>query len=105
MVEWYWQGKPKNAERETCPHACLSTTNPTWNDQGVNSGLRGEKPENDCLRHGTAETLRSSDMLVSTHKFTWRWNSNTNIQNFTAVKSSYLKILYVQFKINFLVGL
>ena len=35
--------RPKYSQK-TCPSATLSTTNQTWNDQGSNPGLRGEKP-------------------------------------------------------------
>jgi hypothetical protein len=46
------RGKPKNSEK-TCPSATLSTTNVTRTDPGANPGLRGEKPETNCLSHGT----------------------------------------------------
>jgi hypothetical protein len=39
---------------KTCPSVTLSTTNPTWNDPGSNSGLRCERPATNRLRHGTA---------------------------------------------------
>jgi hypothetical protein len=38
-----WQGKRKFSEK-TCSSAALSTTNPTWPDQGSNPGHRGGKP-------------------------------------------------------------
>jgi hypothetical protein len=40
--------------RKTCPSATLSTTNPTFIEQGANSGLRGERPATNRLSHGTA---------------------------------------------------
>jgi hypothetical protein len=53
-----WQGKPKHSEK-TCPSATLSTTNPTWPDPGLNSGLRGGKPETNRLIYGAACTVVS----------------------------------------------
>jgi hypothetical protein len=38
-----WQGKRKYSEK-TYPSVTLSTTNPTWPDQGSNLGRRGGKP-------------------------------------------------------------
>jgi hypothetical protein len=46
-----WQGKPKYSDK-TCPSATLSTTNPTWPDQGSNSGRRGGKPATNRLSYG-----------------------------------------------------
>jgi hypothetical protein len=40
--------------RKPCPSATLSTTNPTWTDQGANPGLRGERPATNHLSHATA---------------------------------------------------
>jgi hypothetical protein len=37
-----------------CPSATLSTKNPTLTDPGSNPGLRGERPANNRLSHGTA---------------------------------------------------
>ena len=39
---------------ETCPSACLSTTNPTCTGLGSSPGLRGEKSAADHLKCGTA---------------------------------------------------
>jgi hypothetical protein len=33
----------RRTRRKTRPSATLSFTNPTWNELGANSGLRGEK--------------------------------------------------------------
>jgi hypothetical protein len=44
----------RRTQRNICPSATLSTTNPTWNDPGVNPGLRGERPATNRLSHGTA---------------------------------------------------
>jgi hypothetical protein len=54
LVEWNWQGKPKNSGGKTCPSATLSTTNPTWTDPGSNPGLRGGRLVANRLSHGTA---------------------------------------------------
>jgi hypothetical protein len=40
--------------RETWSSATLSTTNPTWNDPGVNPGFSYERPDTNRLSHGTA---------------------------------------------------
>jgi hypothetical protein len=50
-------GENRSTRGKTCPSTTLSTTNPTWTDQGSDSGLRGERPANDRLNHGTANTL------------------------------------------------
>jgi hypothetical protein len=47
-------GENRRTRRETCPSATLSTTNPTWIDQGANPGLRGERPATNDLSHVTA---------------------------------------------------
>jgi hypothetical protein len=39
---------------EPCPSANLSTINPTWNDQGANPVVRGERPAANRLSHGMA---------------------------------------------------
>jgi hypothetical protein len=36
-------GENQRTLRKTCPSAILSTTNPTWIDQGMNQGLHGER--------------------------------------------------------------
>jgi hypothetical protein len=56
-VEWNWQGKTEVLGEKNCPIAALSTTNPTWTDPGSNTGLRGERPANNRLSHGTALPL------------------------------------------------
>ena len=53
-VEWNWQGKTEVLGEKICPSATLSTTNPTRTDPGSNLGLRGERPANNRLSHGTA---------------------------------------------------
>jgi hypothetical protein len=40
--------------RKACPSDTLSITNPTWTNLSANPGLRGERPETNCLSHGTA---------------------------------------------------
>jgi hypothetical protein len=49
-------GENLRIRRKTCPSATLSTTNPTWINQGANPGLRGERPATNDLNHGTAST-------------------------------------------------
>jgi hypothetical protein len=39
---------------ENLPSATLSTTNPTWLDQGSNAGRRGGKPVANRLSYGTS---------------------------------------------------
>jgi hypothetical protein len=48
-----WQGKSKYSEK-TCPSAALSTTDPTWPDQGSNPGHRGGIPATNRMSYGTA---------------------------------------------------
>jgi hypothetical protein len=47
-------GENRSTRGKTCPSATLSARNPTWTDPGSNPGLRGEKPANYRLSHGTA---------------------------------------------------
>jgi hypothetical protein len=47
-------GGETNYSQKTCPHATLSTTNPTWPDLGWNPGRRVGKPATDRLSYGTA---------------------------------------------------
>jgi hypothetical protein len=42
-------GENRRTRGKTCPSASLSTTNPTWIDQG----LHGERPATNELSHGT----------------------------------------------------
>jgi hypothetical protein len=58
---WVWScsgmiftGENRRTERETCPCATLSTTNPIWSDLGMNTGLRGERSVTTCLSHDMA---------------------------------------------------
>jgi hypothetical protein len=48
-------GENRSTRGKTCPSATLSTTNPTWTDPGMKSGLRGERPATNRLSYGTAE--------------------------------------------------
>jgi hypothetical protein len=48
-VEWNWQGKTDNSEKNLSS-ATLSTTNPTWTDPGLRIG----RPATNRLSHGTA---------------------------------------------------
>jgi hypothetical protein len=56
MEQWWSEltGENRRTWRKTYPSATLSTTNPTWVDTGVNSGLGGERSVTNCLGHGTA---------------------------------------------------
>jgi hypothetical protein len=47
-------GENRSIPGETSRIATLSTTNPTSTDPGSNTGLRGERPVTNCVRHGTA---------------------------------------------------
>jgi hypothetical protein len=74
--------KPKNSEK-TCPSATLSTTNPTWTDQGANPGLRSEGQTTNRLSHGTA--LKYSWYSCQACKWnpeSFHWNNNIhNVHN------------------------
>jgi hypothetical protein len=54
-------GENWRTQRETCPSATLSTTNPIWSDLGVNPGLCIEMPASNCLSHGMALISFSRD--------------------------------------------
>ena len=47
-------GENRNTRGKTCPSATLSTINPTWIDQGSNTGLRGGRRATNRLSHDTA---------------------------------------------------
>jgi hypothetical protein len=49
LVEWSWQGKPKNSEKNF-PDATLSTTIPTC----ANPGRRGGKPATNRFNYDAA---------------------------------------------------
>jgi hypothetical protein len=54
--------------RKTCPSDTLSTTNPTWIDPGVNSGLRGERTATNRMSHATADknvTKRKKNVFIT----------------------------------------
>jgi hypothetical protein len=44
----------RTTRKKTCLGATLSTTNPTWIDQGAKPGLRGQRPATKGLSHGSA---------------------------------------------------
>jgi hypothetical protein len=46
--------KNRRTQRKTRIIATLSTTTPTWNDEGANLGFRGERPATNRLSHSTA---------------------------------------------------
>jgi hypothetical protein len=68
----YWR-ENRRTRRKTCPSATLSTTNPTWIDQGANPGLRGERLETNRLSHGTAYYVDVVECLVVRlqHRVNW----------------------------------
>jgi hypothetical protein len=47
-------GENRRTRRKTCPSVNLSTTNPTWIDQGVNPGLLDERQATNYRSHGKA---------------------------------------------------
>jgi hypothetical protein len=47
-------GENRSTRGKTCPSATLSTANPTCTDPGSNTGLRGERPATNRLKHGTS---------------------------------------------------
>jgi hypothetical protein len=53
-------GENRKTRRNTCLSATLSTTNPTWIDQGANPGLRGERPATNDLSLGYGQ---NNDLL------------------------------------------
>jgi hypothetical protein len=57
---------------ENLPTATLSTTYPTWIDQGANPGLCGERPATNRLSHGTALCEK-----LTAVKFSMLGNKNT----------------------------
>jgi hypothetical protein len=74
---WGWriwwdecQGKLKYSEK-TCPDATLFTTNPTWPDPRLNSGLRGGKPATNRFSYGAAE-IRIRGYVKGNNGF-WIW--------------------------------
>jgi hypothetical protein len=48
-------GGMKIGREKTCPSATLSTTNPTWQNPGLNQGRRGGKPTTNRLSYGAAQ--------------------------------------------------
>jgi hypothetical protein len=51
--EQWWNDTDRENQRETCPSAIFSTTNPTWIGSGANQGLSSERPATNRLNHGT----------------------------------------------------
>jgi hypothetical protein len=62
----------RRTRRKTCPSATLSTTNPTWIDPGVNTGLRGERSATNDLSHVTAPCLGLSSYLSFAKLVKWQ---------------------------------
>jgi hypothetical protein len=60
---------------KTCPTACLPTTNPTCTGRGLNPCLRGQRPANNSLRHGTA----MSSIVVCVLMFAENVSGTSNI--------------------------
>jgi hypothetical protein len=75
-------GESRSTRGKTCPSATLSTTNPTWPDQGSNPGLLGERPATNRLSHGTVRigllcfmssfVIRQVGWWEGCHVATWR---------------------------------
>jgi hypothetical protein len=51
-------------EKKTCPSATLSTTNPIWLNQVLNSGRRGGKPHSGCQPYAPAALYPQGRFLV-----------------------------------------
>ena len=49
VTKWNQQVYKQSAQRNTCPTATLSTTNPTWADVGLKLGLCSAMPATNCL--------------------------------------------------------
>jgi len=49
LTKWNQQVYKQSAQRNTCPTATLSTTNPTWADVGLKLGLCSAMPATNCL--------------------------------------------------------
>jgi hypothetical protein len=50
-------GENRRIRRKTFSSATFSTTNLTWIDEGANPGISGDRPANNCLGHGTAQSM------------------------------------------------
>jgi hypothetical protein len=53
----------QRTQRETCPSATLSTTNPTWTDPSTNLGPCYERPATKHLNHVMADFLTCSEVF------------------------------------------
>jgi len=49
LTKWNQQVYKQSAQRNTCPTATLSTTNPTWTEVGLKMGLCSAMPATNCL--------------------------------------------------------
>ena len=85
----------RSTRGKTCRNATLSTTNPTWNDPGSNSGLR----VTNRLNHGTAKVLpwKSREHIYSKSCYLLRYTASYSehcehdLQYFFAVYIDILK--------------
>jgi hypothetical protein len=82
---WVWRGNDTDREnrrtlRKICPSATLSTTNPTWNDLGMNPGLHGERLTSNCLSHGTALFEKSDEHAHISNKLKWQQILRSEVQ-------------------------
>jgi hypothetical protein len=71
LMEHQWKeidrGKP-TTRRKTCPSATLSTTNPTWTDQGSNPSLRSGRPATNGLS-STVTNFTANPYFISSFKW------------------------------------
>jgi hypothetical protein len=59
-IEQRWNdtdGENGRTRRETCPSDSLYTTNGTWTDLGMKTGLGGENPVSNRLSYSTASVF------------------------------------------------
>jgi hypothetical protein len=71
--DWIWSssgmimaGENRRTQRETCPSATLSTTNPTWTNVGAYPHLRSAKPATNRLSYDTTNFIGT--LLVKNEK-------------------------------------
>jgi hypothetical protein len=64
LVQWYSHGSNPITQRETCPSATLSTTNPTRIDLRSIPSLRDKRPGKNRLSHGMSWCRVSHDFRI-----------------------------------------
>jgi hypothetical protein len=60
----------RSTQGKTCTSATLSNTNPTWNNPGLNPGLRDWRPATNRLSHGTAQKFEFNCRSIAVHAAT-----------------------------------